>query len=93
MAEEIWHEYGHDTPILLEKWPAYDESALSLDTEEIAVQITGKIRAKLNVPSGLSPDELIAYAEADASVAELLEGKEVVKKIGVPGRLVNFVVK
>ncbi|MDR1271748.1 MAG: leucine--tRNA ligase [Clostridiales Family XIII bacterium] len=93
MAEEIWHEYGHDTPVLLEKWPAYDESALSLDTEEIAVQITGKIRAKLNAPSGLGPDELIAWAEADAGVAGLLEGKEVVKKIGVPGRLVNFVVK
>ncbi|MDR0853644.1 MAG: leucine--tRNA ligase [Clostridiales Family XIII bacterium] len=93
VCEEIWAEYGHSTSILDEAWPSYDESALLLDTEEIAVQINGKLKAKLVVPSGVGADELVSLALSDEEVSGLVSGKEIVKKIGVPGRLVNFVVK
>ncbi len=74
-------------------WPEYDEKLCKEQTVEIAVQINGKIRAKLNVPSDLDKDALVEFALADDSVKAHIEGKEIIKKIGVPGKLVNIVVK
>jgi leucyl-tRNA synthetase len=93
VCEEIWAEYGHSTSILCEAWPSYEESALLLDTEEVVVQLNGKIKTKLVVPTGIGAEELVEAAFADAEVQALVCGKEIVKKIGVPGRLVNIVVK
>jgi len=93
LAEELWQLLGHDKTLAHEPWPQYDE-ALTTDAEiEIPVQILGKLRSKVIVPAGSDQVSLIAAARADARIAELLTGKEVVKTIVVPGKLVNFVVK
>ena len=93
IAEELWHLLGHATTLAYEPWPAYDD-ALTQDAEiEIPVQILGKLRGKVVVPAGSDQATLIAAARSEPRIAELLSGKEVVKTIVVPGKLVNFVVK
>ena len=93
IAEELWQVLGHDKSLAYEPWPAYDE-ALTKDAEvEIPVQILGKLRSKVVVPAGSDQATIVTAARADARIAELLTGKEVVKTIVVPGKLVNFVVK
>jgi len=93
IAEELWQLLGHKQTLAYEPWPTYDE-ALTKDAEiEIPVQILGKLRGKVVVPAGSDQASLIAAARADARIAELLTGKEIVKTIVVPGKLVNFVVK
>ena len=79
--------------LYFEKWPEYDESALVLDTVEIVVQLNGKVKMKADVASGLSREELAEIMLADERVKELTAGKNVVKVIAVPGKLVNIVVK
>ena len=93
ITEEIWHELGHQQSIHLECWPGYSEAALVKDAVEIVVQVNGKIKARLDVPTSASPDELIALVEAQPAFAEWLGGKNPVKKIAIPGKLVNIVVK
>jgi leucyl-tRNA synthetase len=93
IAEELWQLLGHDKTLAYEPWPVYDE-ALTKDAQiEIPVQILGKLRGKIVVPAGSDQVSIIAAAREDARIAELLKGKEVVKTIVVPGKLVNFVVK
>ncbi|MDX1945178.1 MAG: leucine--tRNA ligase [Pirellulaceae bacterium] len=93
IAEELWQLLGHEKTLAYEPWPAFDE-AYTKDAEiEIPVQILGKLRSKVVVPAGSDQATLITAARADARIAELLVGKEVVKTIVVPGKLVNFVVK
>jgi leucyl-tRNA synthetase len=93
LAEELWQLLGHDKTLAYEPWPQYDE-ALTKDAEiEIPVQILGKLRSKVVVPADSDQVTIIAAARADARISELLTGKEVVKTIVVPGKLVNFVVK
>jgi leucyl-tRNA synthetase len=93
IAEELWELFGHDNTLAYESWPSYDENLTKDDTIEVPVQIKGKFRTKLNVPAGISKNDLEAAALADSRVQELLADKEVIKTIVVPGRLVNFVVK
>jgi leucyl-tRNA synthetase len=93
LAEELWQLLGHSQTLAYEPWPTYDD-ALTKDSEiEIPVQILGKLRGKVVVPAGSDQATLIAAARGDARISELLTGKEVVKTIVVPGKLVNFVVK
>jgi leucyl-tRNA synthetase len=93
IAEELWQLLGHEKSLAYEPWPTYDE-ALTRDAEiEIPVQILGKLRGKVTVPAGSDQASLIAAARSEPRIAELLSGKEVVKTIVVPGKLVNFVVK
>ena len=93
IAEELWQLLGHQQTLAYEPWPAYDE-ALTKDAEiEIPVQILGKLRSKVTVPAGSDQETIVTAAKADARIAELLAGKEIVKTIVVPGKLVNFVVK
>ncbi len=93
LAEELWKLLGHRQTLAYEPWPEYDES-LTVDANvEIPVQIKGKNRAKIIVPRGTGKDELIALAKADPRIAELLAGKEIIKEIAVPDRLVNIVAK
>jgi leucyl-tRNA synthetase len=93
IAEEVWQLLGRSKTIAYEPWPKYDD-ALTKDAEiEIPVQILGKLRGKVIVPAGSDQATIIAAARADTRIAELLTGKEVVKTIVVPGKLVNFVVK
>jgi leucyl-tRNA synthetase len=93
IAEELWQLLGHAKTLAYEPWPTFDE-ALTQDSQiEIPVQILGKLRGKVVVPAGSDQATITAAARADERIASLLEGKEIVKTIVVPGKLVNFVVK
>jgi len=93
LAEELWQLLGHGETLAYESWPEYDESALVESTIEIPVQVQGKLRAKITVPADADKSALEEAAKAAPKVAELLEGKQIVKTIVVPGRMVNFVVR
>jgi len=93
LAEELWQLLGHAGTLAYEPWPICDESLLVESTVEIPVQINGKVRTKITVPANADQAKLEEIARADARVAELLTGKEIIKTIVVPRRLVNFVVK
>ena len=93
VCEEIWSVLGHSETIAYESWPTYDEAHLVENTVEIVVQVNGKIKAKLNVAVGAPQDEVIAMAMSDAKVSEAVEGKNIVKQIYVPNKLVNIVAK
>jgi leucyl-tRNA synthetase len=93
IAEELWQALGHQQSLAHEPWPEFDPSLAKEDSIEVPVQINGKLRSKLSVPTGADAAALEAAARADARVQELLNGKQVVKVIVVPGRLVNFVIK
>ena len=93
LAEELWEVLGKPAPVSLASWPAVEERWLKDDTVEIPVQIGGKLRARVTVPADADIPALEAAAAADPRIAELLAGKQVVKVITVPGRMVNFVVR
>ena len=93
IAEELWQLLGGKKTLAYEPWPQWDEE-LTKDAEiEIPVQILGKLRGKVIVPAGSDQDTILAAAQADPRIAELLAGKTIVKSIVVPGKLVNFVIK
>jgi leucyl-tRNA synthetase len=91
IAEELWGRFGHErlweTP-----WPEADQALLERETFELVVQVNGRVRARAEVPTGLSEDELVARAKELPRVRAHVDGKEVKKAIVVPGRLVNLVV-
>lgn len=93
LAEELWNVLGHNESLAYQNWPSFDETLLVEDTVEIPVQINGKLRAKIQVAHGSDPASLEAAAKADETIQQQLDGKNVVKVIAVPGRMVNFVVK
>ena len=93
LAEEMWEVYGNTESISYEPWPTFDESKLVSDTVEIVVQLMGKVKTKLDVNKDLTPAELEQIVLANEEVKELIEGKQVMKVIVVPGRLVNIVAK
>ena len=93
ICEEIWENMGFGDMIVNQPWPKFDEAKCVDETVEIAVQITGKVRARINIPANATAEEAIAAAKADATVAGLIDGKSIVKEIYVPGRLVNIVAK
>ncbi len=93
ICEEMWQDLDGNGTLVHHEWPSYDEDALVKDEVEVVVQLNGKVKAKVNVASGLSKDELAEQMQQDERVQKLLEGKTVVKTIAVPDRLVNFVVR
>ncbi|TWU28544.1 leucine--tRNA ligase [Bythopirellula polymerisocia] len=93
IAEELWRALGHEKTLAYEAWPIYDDDVLAESTVEIPVQINGKLRGKITVPADADAEEMEKIARNDAQIAPLLEGKQVTKKIVVPGRMVSFVVK
>ena len=93
LAEEMWEIYGNTESISYVPWSTFDESKLVSDTVEIVVQLMGKVKAKLDVKKDLTPAELEQIVLANEEVKELIEGKQVMKVIVVPGRLVNIVAK
>ncbi len=76
-----------------QEWVKYDEKLCIDSTIEVAVQVNGKIKAKINVPAEAEQDEVLGLAKADGAVAAAIDGKNIVKEIYVKGRLVNIVVK
>ncbi|EEI17361.1 leucine--tRNA ligase [Corynebacterium lipophiloflavum] len=93
VAEELWSRLGNPDTLTFEPFPEFDESLLVDDTVEIPVQINGKVKARVDVPTDADKDTIEAAALADARVSQLVAGKNVVKTIVVPGRMVNLVVK
>ncbi len=93
ITEELWQKLGFSGQLAHAPWPAYDEAKCADKTVEIAVQVNGKVRAKLTVAADLDAAGAIAAAKAEPAVAAQLAGKTVVKEIYVPGKLVNLAVK
>ncbi|MBC8014259.1 MAG: leucine--tRNA ligase [Sporomusaceae bacterium] len=93
MSEELWNQTIGQGSVHKQAWPLFDEEAVKLDEVEIVLQINGKVRDKIVVPVGLSAGELEKIALAQDKVQALLEGKQVVKVICVPQKLVNIVVR
>lgn len=92
-SEEQWSILGMNSSIFNEKWPVLDETALVKDEVEIAIQLNGKIKNRINIPSNLDEESIKAAALADKIVLENISGKTVVKVIIIKGSLVNIVVK
>jgi len=93
ITEELWEKYGDTELLALTKWPDYDKSKTVDEEIEIAVQINGKIKDKITVSKDISREDLENAAKNAEKIQEILVGKEVVKVICVPGKLVNIVVK
>lgn len=93
VAEELWEILGHTGTLTYEEWPTFDESKLIDDEVEVVVQVNGKLRAKVKVAKDVTREQLEEVAKADEKVLEFTEGKQIVKVIAVPGKLVNIVVK
>ena len=93
IAEELWKRFGHDETITYQAFPEFDEKYLVDDEVEVPVQINGKVKARVMVPADADQDTVVGIAKADERIAELTAGKNVVKEIYVPGRMVNLVVK
>ncbi len=93
LAEEIWHNLGHEDFIALSAWPEYDESKTVEESVEIGVQVNGKLKSTVSIPFNAERDAALKIARADEKIAAALEGKNVVKEIYVPNKIMNFVVK
>lgn len=93
VGEEIWNILGHEDTIAYESWPVYDEELCKDDTIEIVVQINGKVKAKLNIAVDEDKDVVMEMAMSDEAVKAAIEGKNIVKQIYVPNKLVNIVAK
>ncbi|MEQ8153338.1 MAG: leucine--tRNA ligase [Clostridiaceae bacterium] len=92
-SEEQWNLLGNSYSIFNQSWPVFDAKALIKDEIEIAVQVNGKIKTKINIPSNLGEEEIKAAALEDEQIKAATEGKNIVKVIVIKGRLVNIVVK
>ncbi|MBR5528671.1 MAG: leucine--tRNA ligase [Clostridia bacterium] len=93
LTEEMWHTLGEKTFLSVEKWPEYDEAKTVDSVVEYGVQICGKFRGTISMPTGTDKDTAIAAVRADENFAKFFEGKETVKEIFVPNKLINIVVK
>ena len=93
ICEELWQMCGHQDSVSLQSWPRWDAAALVQDEIEIAIQVSGKVRDRIMVPTGSSEDDLQDLALAQPKIQELLAGKQVVKTIVIPGKLVNIVAR
>ncbi|SCH09272.1 Leucine--tRNA ligase [uncultured Ruminococcus sp.] len=93
LTEEIYEAQGYEGRLSAQPWAVYEEAKCKDDTVEIVVQVNGKIRTKLTVAADIAKADAFALAKADERVKAAVEGKNLVKEIFVPGKLVNFVVK
>ncbi len=93
MTEEVWQNMEFGEEIALQAWPVWDENKLQENSIEIVVQVNGKPRGHITVAVDTAKDEALAMAKAEPSIQKQLDGKEVVKEIWVPNKLINFAVK
>jgi leucyl-tRNA synthetase len=91
IAEELWERFGHATSVHLESYLQPDERALAVDEVTLVVQVNGKVRARLVVAPGIGEEQAFALALTEANVRSHLDGKDVRKRIYVPGKLLNIV--
>ena len=92
-AEEMWEQLGYEYSIFNQNWPEFEENALIKDTIELAVQVNGTVRGKIEISADADNSEAEATALADEKIKPFLDGKEIKKVIVVKGRLVNIVAK
>ena len=92
-AQELWELLGHSGPVFKQPWPAFDAALALEDAVEVPVQVNGKLRGKVTVALDASKEELEAVALANDNVRAHTDGKQVVKVVVIPGKLVNVVVK
>ncbi|MCK5197597.1 MAG: class I tRNA ligase family protein, partial [Spirochaetales bacterium] len=93
LGEEMWQKLGHKESLAYEPWPVWDEELVKESVVEIVIQINGKVRAKLELPAGISKDETEKLALENERIKTWTEGKTIVKVIIVPDKLVNIVVR
>ncbi|MGA2389062.1 MAG: class I tRNA ligase family protein [Candidatus Sulfotelmatobacter sp.] len=93
LAHELWEMLGEKGNLLKAPWPKYDPLLAKEDELEIPVQINGKLRSRITVPADTPEEQVLNHALTDEKIKSLLVGKQIVKKIYVPAKLVNFVVK
>lgn len=93
ISEELWTKLGHVGSITYEKWPVFDTTKLVEDTVEVVLQVNGKVRQRLAVSKQISKDVLEKMALSDEKIKKEITGKDVIRVIVVPGKLVNIVVK
>jgi len=93
MTEELWHEIGYEGSIHECDWPDYKEKALKKEEITIVIQINGKVRDRINVSPDISEEDLKEKAKEEEKVQEYIAGKEIIKEIVVPKKLINIVVK
>ncbi|MDP4170276.1 MAG: leucine--tRNA ligase [Bacillota bacterium] len=91
VAEELWEKLGHSETISYAAWPAYDEAKLVDAEVEIVIQVNGKMKTKLMVPTDATKEDLEQFARENDQVKQQIEGKTIRKVIAVPGKLVNIV--
>ena len=92
VAEELWQRLGHAQTIAYEPWPAFDEAKLARDVMVLGIQVAGKLRGQIEVPTDATEATILAAAKADEKVASFLADKPIKREIYVKGRLVNFVI-
>jgi len=93
ITSEMWEQCCFSGEITFEKWPEYDPAKCVEAVQELAVQVNGKVRARINFSAGAAEDEIKETALNDENVVQWTGGRQIVKILVVPGRLVNIVVK
>jgi leucyl-tRNA synthetase len=93
VSQELWDELGNQGAVFRQSWPVFDPELAKEDEAEVVVQVNGKLRGRIHVPFGTNTQELESRAKADDKVKPFLDGKQIVKVIPVPDKLINFVVK
>jgi leucyl-tRNA synthetase len=91
LAEELWEQTGGEGSVFDAGWPAFDPALAAEDSIELVVQVNGKVRAKISVPTGITQDAAVAIAMSDPTVSKFAAGPAK-KIVFVPGRLLNIVV-
>ena len=93
LAHELWEMLGEKGSLLKASWPRYDAELAKEEEIEIPVQVNGKLRSRVTVPADATEEFVLEKAFADEKVKSAIAGKQIVKKIYVPGKMVNLVVK
>jgi leucyl-tRNA synthetase len=93
LADELWEGLGHADPLLRVPWPAFDRELAAEDELEMPVQVNGKLRARIRVAVNAGEEEILARAQAEEKVIQHLAGKEIVKVVLVPQKLINIVAR
>jgi leucyl-tRNA synthetase len=92
IAEELWHELGHEDSVHIGRWPEWDNSLVTDEMMTLAIQINGKVRAEITLLADISEEEILKLAKENEKIVALIDGQKIKKEIYVPGRLVSLVV-